>query len=302
MTRDGSGRHLRFYCGDFAVESLPAFERFACGLLDERLVVGQSGQPVGDVGRGVVEGRGSEQTSFVEADAGEEFSDQFLLSVLLAEHIGVVLVAFHQAVTDFVEERGIVLLDALERFRARHPDALLARVEVSRVAAEGDGSLVESCEFLSGLDRREGDDLVRSLEVREVALVHGEHGVVASEQELVGLAVDHRLLLVFDCGEVGDGQATSASLDLTAESLHLIEGEVVVVRAVEGEGERIDAAVGLAAHAVLRRDRDPRLLPRCDSVLEAGDEAVSDDIGDRDFGGLAHLVWFGRCPQGTLTP
>ena len=302
MERDGSGRHLRFYCGDFAVESLPAFERFACGLLDERLVVGQSGQPVGEVGTRVLEDRGSEQTSFVEADAGEEFCDQFLLCVLLGEAVGVVLVAFHQAVTDFVEEGSVVLLDALERFRARHPDGFLARVEVSGVAARGDWSLVEGGEFLSGLDWGEGDDLVRSLEVREVRFVHGEDRVVASEQELVGLAVDHRLLLVFDCGEVGDRQTLRSRFQLASESLDLVEGQVVVIRAVEGEGERIDAAVGLSAHAVLRRDRDPRLLPRCDSVLETGDEAVSDYIGDRDFGGLVHLVWFGRCRQATHTP
>lgn len=289
-----SGRHLLF-CFDFALQFLEPLERFAGTLLDERLVVGQHGEPVVEVRSRVLEDSRGEQSSFVEADAGEQFGDQFLLGVLFrAEAVFRVSATLLERVTDFVEERCVVLLHALERFLLRHPDAVSGRRVVSRVTAVRDGAGVERGEFLSGLHGREVDDLVRSLEVREVALVHGEHSIVASEQEGVSLRTsDLRLLLVFDLSEVGDGQTLRASLQLTAESLDLVEGEVVVVRAEERQREGIHTAVRLTAHAVLRVDGDPRLLPRGDAVLEALDESVGDDIGDSYFGGLAHLVWFG---------
>ena len=270
-----------------SVEFVPAFEGFAGCLLNHRLVAGENLEPVVEVGGRVIEGRGGEQTALVEADTGEQFRNQFLFGVLgRAEAVLGVSAFLLQRVTDFVEQRGIVLFDSLEGFFSGHPDSVHSRRVVGRVASVRHGASVEARQFLSLFHGGEGDDLVGSLEVGQTALVHGEDCVVASEQEFVVRAIGSlALLLVFDLGEEGHGQTLSPRFDLTTKGFDLVEGEVVVIRAEEGEGEGVDPAVGLTADPVLRGDADPRLLPRGDSVLEALDESVSNHVSDCDLGG-----------------
>jgi hypothetical protein len=66
--------------------------------------------------------------------------------------------------------------------------------------------------------------------------------------------------------------------------LSLLEGHEVVVITEPSQKESVNASVSLSADTVRRANGGPRLLPRGNAFGKGGDEAVSDYIGNRDFG------------------
>jgi len=146
----------------------------------------------------------------------------------------------------------------------------------------------EGGETLSLSVRLEVNLLVGSLvflALRQGDLVQGEDIIVAAEEELLAVLG----LGSLDLGEELHREGASALLQRAAQSLNLVEGQVVVVLPVPANDEGVDPRVSLAADSVLGANELPRLLPRNSASLKGEDEAFSEDVGNRDFSGSGHM-------------
>jgi len=199
-----------------------------------------------------------------------------------------------EAVTNLVEEGGVVMSHGLEGVLRGHTNLVRGGLEVSTRASVRHRAGREVSETLSLNHRGEGDDLVHTLEdlaISERDLVHREDIVVPAEEEVLAVLGLSRLNL----GEELDGHRLSSLLQSAAKSLNLVEGEVVVIATEKAEDEGVDSAVSLAADSVLDAHGLPRLLPRDSAAFESEDELVSEDICDSYFGGGGGHMRGGRC-------
>ena len=181
-----------------------------------------------------------------------------------------------------MEEGCVEVRNGLEGLLHGKADAMGGGAIEGGGAAEGHRNRGESGESLGGGDRLEGDTS-GTLEGGKGAILHGEDSIVTEEKGLLGLA--RHLVLTLERLVEDDGEALRTLVHRAAKALGLVEGEVEVIRTEETEEKGVDASVSLAAHAVARGDSRPRLLPRNRAALKGGDEAVSDNVGNRGGGG-----------------